>query len=95
MAKGGWVGTAASVEIISANTYREHLTIQLTNPIVVALGFGEAAVAAEGVQLINTGDVVTVHGAMAQLAVYAIGNTATGTYQDGDLEYRPGPQADI
>jgi hypothetical protein len=92
MAKDSWAGTASSAEIVAADDYREYLTIQLTNATQVALGFGEAAVANKGVQLINAGDAVRLRGAMARKAVYAIGNGATGTYQDGDAEYSPGPQ---
>lgn len=92
MSKGSWTGTSASDEIIAADEFREYLTIQLTNATLVALGIGEAAVAGEGIQLINAGDTVRLEGAQARVAIYAIGNGAAGTYQSGSVYYSPGPQ---
>ena len=86
MAKGSWAGTASSAELVAVDNYREYLTIQLTNDITVALGFGEAAVVGEGIQLMQTGDTVTVRGHLARSAVNVIGNTAIGTYQSGKLK---------
>jgi hypothetical protein len=91
MAKGNFTGTAASAVLIAANAYRDHLLIQKTNATTVALGIGEAAVAGEGIQLVNAGDVAILHGASARVAIYVIGNGGTGTYQDGDVEVTPGP----
>jgi hypothetical protein len=92
MAKGSWTGTDSSAVIVAADSYREYLTIQLTNATQTNLGIGVAAVADEGIQLINAGDTVRIEGAQAQLAIYAIGNGAAGTYQDGKVYYYPGPQ---
>lgn len=86
MAKGSWTGTASSAVIVTANANREFLTVILTNNVTVALAFGEAAVAAEGIQLLNAGDSVRVQGHLARSAAYAIGNTATGSYQSEQLE---------
>lgn len=86
MAKGSWTGIATSAIIVAADEYREYLTIILTNNITVALAFGEAAVAGEGIQLLNAGDSVRVQGHLARGAVYAIGNTAVGSYQSRQLE---------
>lgn len=91
MAKDSWTATAASTEIVPANVYRDVLLIQKTNATAVALGIGEAAEANKGIQLTNVGDVVVLRGATARNAVYAIGNGGTGTYQEGDIEYYPGP----
>jgi len=92
MAKGNWTGTDASTLIVAADAYREYLVIQLTNATSVNLGIGEAAVAGDGIKLINAGDAVRLEGAQAQSAIYAIGNGAAGTYQDGNVLYVPGPQ---
>ena len=86
MAKGSWTGTALSAIIVAADANREYLTIILTNNVTVALAFGEAAVAVEGIQLLNAGDSVRVQGHLARGAVYAIGNTGAGSYQSEQLE---------
>ena len=91
MAKGNWAATDASTEIVPANEYRNHLTIQKTNLITVAIGIGEAAVAGEGIQLDNIGDCLMLEGAQATEAIYAIGNGGTGVWQDGNVQYIPGP----
>ncbi len=85
MSKGSWAGTGSSAEIIAVDENREYLTIQLTNSITTALGIGEAAVAGEGVQLLVAGNSVTLVGHQARSAIYAIGNTATGTWQSNEL----------
>jgi len=92
MSKGAWTGTSASAIIVAADEYRDHLTVQLINATAANLAFGEAAVAGEGIELINAGDSVSVRGPLATEAVYAIGNGADGVYQDGPIAYRPGPQ---
>lgn len=84
MAKGKFTAGAASAEAIPADANRDHLVIQHTNATQIALAFGEAAVAGEGVQLIGSGDVVKVEGAAAREAVYAIGDTGTATWQGGE-----------
>lgn len=91
MAKGSWSATAESAQIVEADSYRDKLVIQKTNDTAVALGLGEAAVAGKGIQLLNAGDVAILRGPKARKAVYAIGNGGAGTYQDGDVEVRPGP----
>jgi hypothetical protein len=92
MAKGSWTATAASAEIVAADEYREVLVIQKgTNAVAVAIGIGETAEAGKGIQLLNIGDVLILRGAMARKAIYAIGNTGAGTYQDGDVTVSPGP----
>jgi len=95
MAKGTWEATAASTAIIAANAYRDQLLIQKLDVgcVAVSLGIGEAAIAGEGVQLVNVYDTIILHGAAARGAVYAIGDGGSGTYQDGDVEYRTGPLA--
>lgn len=91
--KGNWTGTAASAEIVPANLNREYLLIQHSDATTVALGIGEDAVAGEGIQLFKIGDTVRLRGPMARKAVYAIGNTGAGTYQEGDVEFFPGTAA--
>ncbi len=91
MAMGTWSATAASSQIVAADEHREFLLIQHTNATQVALAFGITAVAGNGVQLYNKGDTALVTGWMARLAVNAIGNGGTGVYQDGQVEYVPGP----
>lgn len=91
MAKGTFTGTAASAVLVAADVNRDTLLIQKTNATTVALGIGEAAVAGNGIQLVNIGDVAILRGAAARAAIYVIGNGGTGTYQDGDVEVRPGP----
>ncbi|MFA5186697.1 MAG: hypothetical protein WC551_09495 [Patescibacteria group bacterium] len=85
MISGTWDATAASVEIVAADHYRDSLTIQLQNTTQVYLGFGAAAVAGSSLTLITTGDSITVRGHLARQAVYAIGNGASGAYQEGNV----------
>ncbi len=96
MASGSW-SVVASVEIVAADEHRDELTVQLTNRTPAVLGFGKAAVSGEGIRLINAGDSITVHGHLAREAVCAkmdaIGISSDGIWQDGKIEYRPGPQS--
>jgi len=79
------------VIIVAADDYREYLLIQMTTAGACALAFGEAAVADEGVQMLEIGDAVHVKGAQARLAVYQIGENAAGTWQDGNITVTNGP----
>ncbi len=91
MAKGNWTGTGASALLIAANRYRDTLLIQKTDNTVVALGIGEAAVAGEGIQLVNINDTAKLQGPAARGAVYVIGDGGNGTYQDGEgVDFRSG-----
>ncbi len=92
MASGAIAGGTNSAVIVAANEYRDTLTIQLTNSTSLEVAFGETAVTGACLKLINAGDSVTIHGHLARGAVYGIGNGAVAVYQDGDVEYRPGPQ---
>lgn len=91
MSKGAWTTTSSSAVIVAADEYRDYLLIQSATAVQVALGFGETAVAEEGIQLLNAGDTVVARGAPAREAVYAIGDGGGGTYQDGNIVYQPGP----
>jgi hypothetical protein len=93
MSKGSWAATASSSIIVAADANREFLFIQkITNAVAVAIGIGEAAEAGKGIQLTNIGDSVLLRGPNARAAIYAIGNTGAGTYQDGgEVTYVPGP----
>jgi len=91
MAKGNFTGTASSAELLAADEYRDQIVIQKTNATAVALGFGEAAVAGKGIQLIEIGDAAIIRGAEARMQINVIGNGGTGTYQTGDIDVRNGP----
>lgn len=87
--------SAASEQIIAADEYRDHITIQNhTASAPVFLGFGEDAVNLKGIKLIYPGCSVRVTGSKARLAVYGIEpNEAGGTVgieTTEDVEYRPG-----
>jgi hypothetical protein len=61
------------------------LTIQLQNATQVFLGFGAAAVVNQSLTMLAAGDSITVRGALARGAVYAIGNGSAGVYQEGNI----------
>lgn len=89
MIKGSWVLTgSASQEIIAANEYREYLMVQSTGSAATYFAFGEDAVDGEGVRLVKGEDSFTVKGALARLAVHAIGTqtNSAGCYQEGNIE---------
>ena len=93
MSSAAIAGGSASAEIVPADKYRAVLTIQLTNATALGLAFnGATAVLVNGIKLINSGDVVTVRGHLARGQVNGIGDGAVGAWQDGDLDYKPGPQ---
>lgn len=87
MAQGTWAATNASSVVIAADQERESLTVQLlarsASTVQTSLGFGTAAVAAEGVALVNIENSVTVRGHLAKLACNVITNagTSSGGYQ--------------
>lgn len=92
MAQGTFVlqgGTSES--IVAANDNRSHLTIQLKGSTSIELGIGTAAVAGQGIKLIQPGDSVQIKGALAKLAVNGIGTitTSNGGWQDGDVQVTP------
>lgn len=91
MAKGSFTAGSVSAEIIAADSHREILLIQKKNATTISLGLEEAAVAGEGIQLVNVGDTAVLRGPKARGAVYAIGNNGTGVWQDGDCDVRLGP----
>ena len=87
MAKGKATGTAASAELLAADEYREVVLIMLQNNVSCAFGLiGEAAVADEGIILVEIGDWVRLVGPKARGQINIIGNTASVTYQTGDVE---------
>ncbi len=87
MAQGTWAATTASAVVIAADQDRESLTVQLlvksASGVQTSLGFGAAAVAGEGVAMLNLGDPVTVRGHLAKLACNVItsAGTSSGGYQ--------------
>jgi len=86
MASGKFTATAASTEAVAANAYRTHLCIQKQNATAMAFGIGEAAVADEGIVLSKAGETLNIDGNLAGMAIYAIGNGGTMTYQEGDVK---------
>jgi hypothetical protein len=88
--KGKFTATSASTIIVPANKYRDHLIIQKLAGAAIALGIGEAAVLDEGILLTGKDSTVEVDGAAAAKAIYAIGNTGTGTYQEGKVSFSAG-----
>lgn len=91
MGKGTFTGTADGTTVaVVADAHRDSITIQLINKTApIYLGFGEAAVDAQGIKLIEIGDVVTVRAHLARGKIYAIGNGGICTWQTGDLTYIP------
>ena len=87
MAQGAWAGTNSSAEIVARDINRVSLTIQLLvrsgSTVITSLGFGTAAVSGEGYTLVNVESSITVRGALAKKAVYAItsSGTSSGGYQ--------------
>jgi len=86
MTSGKATGTASSAEMLAADIYRERVVIMLQNAVSCAIGIDEDAVADEGVILQEIGDTVHLAGAAARAQVNIIGNTASLTYQTGDVE---------
>jgi hypothetical protein len=83
MAKGSWAATDASSIIVAADGYRGEITVQCTANGPVWLGFGEAAVAGQGLCLTEGGS-ITIDDHRAIKAVHAVcgtGATAAGGYQ--------------
>jgi hypothetical protein len=82
---GSWAATAASSELVAANNDRENVVLQLHSGSATALGFGEAAVFTDGLQLITVGGTITIKGHQARMAINGIcdgGNTSTGGFQE-------------
>ena len=87
MAKGKATGTAASAQLLAADEYRDVVLIMLQNEVVCSFGLiGEAAVIDEGIILAEIGDWVRLVGPQARGQINIIGNTASVTYQTGDVE---------
>ena len=92
MAQGTFTLNGTSTQqIVAADTNRVFLTIQSKGSTSFELGIGTAAVAGQGIKLINPGDSAQIKGALAKLAVNAIGTatTSNGGYQDGDIQVSP------
>lgn len=86
--------TTATEEIIAANEFRDHITIQLQSNTPVYLAFDEPAVNATGICLLYPGCSVRVTGCKARLAVNGIEpgdvGAVVGIETTEDVEYRPG-----
>lgn len=89
MAHGSFSATSASTAIVPADPYREYLLVQKLNATAVDLGVGIPAESGKGVHMVNPSDSVTMRGAAARMAIYGIGNGATGTWQDLDVVFSP------
>ena len=84
MSKGKATGTAASVAALAADAYRDRVTFQMYDATAaVYFGFGEDAVANEGLGLSRIGDTFTVTGELARPAINIIGNGGKVSYQTG------------
>lgn len=83
MSKGSWTASEADSAIVAADTYRASVTVQVLSGGPIYLGFGEAAVAGEGLYVTEGGS-ITIDDHRARLAIHAIcgaGSTAAGGYQ--------------
>ncbi len=85
---------SATAEVLAADNYRDHYVLQLiSSSNNVPLAFGEAAVAATGLQLMFPGDTVRVEGAKARLACNGIdagSNAVIGIETKIGITYRVG-----
>jgi hypothetical protein len=90
---GTWASTATSAAVLDADDDRLFVALQLLTGDPTSFAFGEAAVFGSGLTLRNVGDIITVRGGLAKLAVYAIcdtANTSSGGYQArGDIAVTP------
>lgn len=90
MAKGSFTVTGVSTEIVPADEHREYLCIQSADDKNFSIGVGEAAVNGEGLTVYTMGGSIRLRGAQARRAIYAIGNGASGGWQDGEVNHVPG-----
>ncbi len=85
-------GGEGTVVLVAAVRYREEILIQVQNDNDVYLGFGEAAVDATGICLLEPGSWVRVTGSKARGAINVISaGAAVIGYEDGNrVEYGSG-----
>lgn len=81
--KGSWAATEADSVIVAADEYVGEVRIQVLSGGPIYLGFGEAAVAGQGLYVAQGGSYM-VDDHRANLAIHAIcgaGQVAAGGYQ--------------
>lgn len=85
-------GGGASAAIVAADANRDYIVIQAQSDHDTYLGFGEAAVSAQGLCLLEPGATVEVRGPKARLAIYGIsaGNAVLGYETLEGVSYRSG-----
>jgi hypothetical protein len=85
-------GGGASAVIVAADGNRDYIVIQAQSNHDTYLGFGEAAVNAQGLCLLEPGATVTIRGPKARGAIYGIstGNAVLGYETYEEVEYRSG-----
>lgn len=85
-------GGGGTEEIVAADAYRDFILIQLQSDHDTYLGFGENAVNAQGICLLEPGATVTVRGPKARGAINGIstGNAVLGYETYESIEYRSG-----
>jgi hypothetical protein len=85
-------GGGGSEVIIAADARRNYILIQLQSNHPVYLGFGEAAVNAQGLSLMFPGDWARARGPKATKAIYGIstGNAVLGYETYEEVEYGSG-----
>lgn len=83
MTKGAWNATDVDSVLVAADEYRGDVTLQCAGNGPVYLGFGEPAIAGQGLFLTEGGS-LTISDHRAMKAVHGVcgaGATATGGYQ--------------
>lgn len=85
---------SVTAEVLAADVNRDHYVLQLiSSSNTIPLAFGEAAVAATGLQLMFPGDTVRVEGSKARLACNGIdagSNAVIGIETKRGITYRSG-----
>jgi hypothetical protein len=78
--------------LLAADEYRDFVLIQLQSNHPTYLGFGEAAVSAQGVCLMEPGATAKVRGSKARGAIQAIaaGNAVLGWETMEEIDYQSG-----
>lgn len=84
MTKGAFAATEVDSVILKADEYRGEVSLQLQSGGPAFIGFGEPAVAEQGVALTEGANFMSISDHRARLAIHMIcgaGSTAAGGYQ--------------
>ncbi len=86
------VGSDPTAELLAVNKNRDFVLIQLQSDHPTYFGFGEDAVTATGICLLQAGATIKVRGPKARLAINVIssGNAVIGWETFEEIEYSPG-----